>query len=502
MPSNREVMAQINCIRESSMLGFWHYVKQQSWLMLLPLLLLAAFGAKAVAAPSASFSATTSGTINNLNLTANIGIADADQGRVGNIYLGFRLQQIWLLNNGSGWVRYEGGPLPIYAAGPLTTRSIEVARNADLSSLVGGQLYVGYGLTEAELSAKSQYGLIYTVVADTTAPTVSATVIANGATSVPISASIGATLSEAMDPATLNAQTVKLSQGSTLVPGSVSYSGLSVVFLPTNPLSPNTSYTATITGGGNGAKDLAGNALLSDYSWSWTTAAAPSRLAPVLLGTAGNFAILAKTAISTVPTSVVTGDIAVSPAAATFITGFSLIADASNVFATSTQVVGGGRVYAANYAVPSPSNLTTAVLDMQTAYTDAAGRPTPDFLNLGSGNIGGLTLAPGLYKWGSTLTIPTDVVISGSANDVWIFQISGDLTMSAAKRITLAGGALAKNVFWQVAGQVTIGTTSHFEGIVLSQTAINLQTGATLNGRLLAQSMVALDSAVVTKPAP
>ena len=196
----------------------------------------------------------------------------------------------------------------------------------------------------------------------------------------------------------------------------------------------------------------------------------------------------------------VTGDLGLSPAAASFITGFSLVADSTNVFSTSPQIV--GKAFAANYAVPTPANLTTAVSNMETAYTDAAGRPTPDFLELGTGNIGGKTLAPGLYKWTSTVTIPSDVTISGGANDVWIFQTTGDLTMSAAQHVTLAGGAQAKNVFWQVAGQATLGTGSHFEGVLLCKTAVTLQTGATMNGRVLAQTQVALQQATVTRPAP
>jgi hypothetical protein len=196
----------------------------------------------------------------------------------------------------------------------------------------------------------------------------------------------------------------------------------------------------------------------------------------------------------------VTGDIGISPAAASFITGFSLVADATNVFATSSQVV--GKAYAANYAVPTPSNLTTAISNMESAYSDAAGRPTPDFLELGTGNIGGLTLVPGLYKWTSTVTIPVDVVISGGANDVWIFQTTGDLTMSAGKNVTLSGGAQAKHIFWQVAGKATFGANSHFEGIVLAKTDITLQTGATMNGRALAQTQVALQQATLTQPAP
>jgi len=136
----------------------------------------------------------------------------------------------------------------------------------------------------------------------------------------------------------------------------------------------------------------------------------------------------------------------------------------------------------------------------QTAYTDAAGRSNPKFLNLGAGNIGGKTLKAGLYKFTTAVVIPTNITISGSATDVWIFQIAGTLKMSSAVRITLAGGALAKNIFWQASGAVTLGTTSHFEGIILSQTAINMQTGATINGRMLAQTAVTLQMNAVTKP--
>ena len=137
---------------------------------------------------------------------------------------------------------------------------------------------------------------------------------------------------------------------------------------------------------------------------------------------------------------------------------------------------------------------------MLTAYNDAAGRPSPDFSELGTGNLGGKKLSPGLYKWTSTVTMPSDVTISGGANDVWIFQISGDLLMSSAVNVTLEGGAQAKNIFWQVAGQATLGTSAHFEGIILSKTGITLQTSASVNGRALAQTAVILDSNAVTGP--
>src|SRR6267378_3493469 len=137
------------------------------------------------------------------------------------------------------------------------------------------------------------------------------------------------------------------------------------------------------------------------------------------LGAAGSYAILAKTGISNVTGSTVTGDLGLSPAAASFITGFSLVADSTNVFSNSSSVV--GKVYAANYAVPSPSNLTTAIGSMETAYTDAAGRSTPDSPERAPGTLAGLPLAPGLYKWTTPVTIPPGVTIGGGANAVGIF---------------------------------------------------------------------------------
>jgi hypothetical protein len=220
---------------------------------------------------------------------------------------------------------------------------------------------------------------------------------------------------------------------------------------------------------------------------------------PVNLATAGNYVILAESAISTVPPAAVTGDLGISPMAATFITQFSLIADSTNVFSTSTQV--SGKIYAADYAAPTPANLTIAVSDMLLAFTDAAGR-APGVTELGAGTIGGMTLSSGVYQWSSAVLIPTDLTLNGSATAVWIFQIAQNLTVSSAVSVHLTGGALAKNVFWQVAGSVDLGTTSHFEGIVLCETMINLRTGASITGRLLAQTAVSLDASTVVQPVP
>ncbi len=214
----------------------------------------------------------------------------------------------------------------------------------------------------------------------------------------------------------------------------------------------------------------------------------------VNLGTAGNFVIVAKSGISTTGTTSIVGDIGVSPAAATFITGFGLIIDPSNQFSSSSLVT--GKIYAADYTPPTPINMGIAIGDMQTAYTDAAGRTLPDHTELGAGDISGMTLAPGLYKWGTGVIINNGVTLdcAGDANGVYIFQIAKTLTVGNGAIVTLSGGCQAKNIFWQVAGQATLGTTSSFQGNILGQTAIVLNNGATLYGRALAQTAVTLDA--------
>lgn len=225
---------------------------------------------------------------------------------------------------------------------------------------------------------------------------------------------------------------------------------------------------------------------------SVTDAVAYAPQAPVDLASAGTFAILSKSGITDVYRSDVTGDVGASP-----ITGAA-------IGLTCTEVT--GTIYTVNAAGPAcrvvdPVRLTATVGDMQTAYADAAGRTTPDVLNAGAGEIGGLTLVPGLYKWTSNLSISNDVTLSGGPNDVWIFQVAGNLSEAAAKNVTLIGGAQAKNVFWQTAGAVAIGTTAHFEGTILSKTMIAMKTHASINGRLFAQTAVTLQMNTVVQPA-
>ena len=327
------------------------------------------------------------------------------------------------------------------------------------------------------------------------APTVLSTNPASAATGVSRTPAITVTFSEAMDPATLTATTFTLRNGLVAIPGVVTRTATTATLTPSSILASNTLFTATVS---TGAKSVAGIGLGSAYTWNFTTAATTANgPAIVNLGTAGNFVILAKSGVSTTGTTAVVGDVGLSPAAATFLTGFAIIAPPTTS-ATSAQVT--GLLFAADYDPPTPTMLTTAVLDMQTAYTNAAGRTLPDFTELAAGNIQGLNLVPGLYKWGTGVQIPSAVTLTGGANAVWIFQIAQDLTVGNGAIVTLAGGAQAKNVFWQVAGQATLGTTANFKGIILSQTLISMNTGTIMLGRALAQTAVTLNATQITNP--
>lgn len=327
---------------------------------------------------------------------------------------------------------------------------------------------------------------------DSAAPFINSTDPSNSATGVSRNKTVRVVFSEKMNPASINVNTFTIKQGTASITGTVAYAGTTATFTPAANFDANKIYTVTIA---NSAEDVAGNTMAAKKTWSFTTGASSATLATVDLGSSANYVILAKTAINNSPTSAITGDLGLSPAATTYITGMSLV-DFTG-YATSSQVT--GKVYAADMASPTSVNLTTAVNNMITAYNDAAGRPTPDFLELGTGNIGSRTLTSGLYKWTGTVTIPTDLTITGGADDVWIFQIAGDLNQSADVNITLNGGAKAKNIFWQVAGEAIIGANAHFEGNILSMTGITFLTGASMNGRALAQTAVILDSNAITK---
>src|SRR5450759_1005553 len=187
-------------------------------------------------------------------------------------------------------------------------------------------------------------------------------------TGVALDKVVALTFSEAMKTSTINTTTFTLMQGTTPVLGAITNTGTTFRFTPTAPLTAGLLYTATIT---TGATDVAGNALAANTEWSFTTGTATSGQG-VNLGTAGDFVILAKTAVSTTGTTAITGDIGLSPAAASFITGFGLVMDATGTFSTSVPLIlVTGKVYASDYTPPTPAKMTTAVSDMEAAYTDA-----------------------------------------------------------------------------------------------------------------------------------
>jgi hypothetical protein len=166
-------------------------------------------------------------------------------------------------------------------------------------------------------------------------------------------------------------------------------------------------------------------------------------------------------------------------------------------FSSSIQV--NGKVFAADYEVPTPGHLTTATTDKTAAYNDAAGRTSPDFMNLAGGLIGGLTLTPGLYKWNSAVSVASDVVLHGDADAVWIFQIDEYLSVEVNQNFILSGGANEANVFWQVAGHVVVKTNAHLEGIILSNDYVAFQEWASLNGRIFGVAATLIKS-VITEP--
>jgi hypothetical protein len=218
--------------------------------------------------------------------------------------------------------------------------------------------------------------------------------------------------------------------------------------------------------------------------------------------------ILAKSGITNVPDSVITGDIGVSPIAATAFTGFSVTLNPSGTFSTSVQIH--GKAYAADYAMPTPEKLTEAVSDMESAYTDAAGRPNEDAarINLGGGTLGGdfggqtAPLTPGVYTFGSNVIIADTIYFDGNAdsNSVFIIQMTGNLSQSANKNVILRNGARAKDIFWQIAGNVMVGAGAHLEGILLVKTDVTFITKSSLTGRVLTQTACNLQMTTIDNP--
>lgn len=332
----------------------------------------------------------------------------------------------------------------------------------------------------AGLPLAANYSWSFTTAANANPPIVSSTSPPDSAVNVSVNKQLTATFSKGMDPATITAQTFTVKQGATAVLGSVSLDGATNTarFSPTGPLGEGLVYTATIT---TGAKDTGGTALVAPYTWGFTTGACSQ--APVALRSTAGFVVLAgSTVTNTGPTSI-TGDLGVSPGTA--VTGFP----------PGTVV---GRIHAGDPAAAQ------AIADLTLAYNDAAIR-TLCAVTV-AGNLGGQTLAPGLYKSTSSLAISAgDLTLDaqGDGDAVFIFQMASTLTTTSGRQVILANGAKAANIYWQVGTSATFGTTSDFQGTVMANQSITLETGASLDGRVLARiGAAALDSNTIVKPAP
>jgi hypothetical protein len=314
------------------------------------------------------------------------------------------------------------------------------------------------------------------------APTVVSVTPPDLAVGVCLDTTVTATFSEAMNPLTINTTTFTLTgPGGTAVAGTVTYDGASFVatFTPTSLLVVSTQYTATIT---TGAQDLLGNSLASNKIWTFTTAAAPCPTGVPLL-TAGNFKILAgSTVTNTGPTTITGGNLGLSPGSA--VTGFppGILTPPAVMHVTDPIAA-------------------QAQLDLTAAYLYAAGLPPGTSL---PGNMSGLTFTPGVWTNASSVMLSAGNVTldaQGDANAVFIFQIGSTLTTIGSTQVVLAGGAQAKNIFWQVGSSATLGTNSIFYGTIMALQSITLDTGATLHGRALARNgAVTLDANTVDDP--
>jgi ice-binding like protein/Big-like domain-containing protein len=346
----------------------------------------------------------------------------------------------------------------------------------------------------------------FTTPAPCPPPTVTSVTPPNGSTLVcPNTAVITATFSHTMNPATINTTTFTLTLNGASLAGTVSYIVATRIatFTPSATLASNTSFTATIT---TGAQDTSGTALAPpNFVWTFTTSppCPPPPPPSAGLGAACTYGVLAGSTVTNTGATVVAGDLGLSPGSS--VTGFL---NTNTYVGTGTHTAGPGVVTGTIHLTDPPPPSTTSAAAAQAAllvaYNDLAGRTAPAPTTV-AGDLGGLTLAPGIYKSTSTLGITGTVTLDGggNANAVWIFQIATGLTTLSNSNVVLAGGAQAHNIFWQVGSSATLGTNSTFNGSILTGSgSISLATGATLNGRALAQTAgaVTLDTNMVNVP--
>jgi hypothetical protein len=364
----------------------------------------------------------------------------------------------------AGTVTYSiiGASATFTPASPLATGELFTATiNTGVTDLAGNPLAAAFTWTFTSGSGP-----------DLTAPTITSTNPVDGGPAVPPNAGINATFSKAMDPSTLKSSNFTLTgPGPTSVTGKITYDATNriVTFTPTSALATGATFIAAIA---TGARDLEGNAIVANFTWSFTTGSTSSLL-PVDLGDASGFQVIAQATITNAGLTMVDGDIGLTPGVS--VTGFPPGTVSGTIQINTPPAV-------------------AALASLMTAYADAAGRPGPTIVN---NNLAGQVLLPGLYTSAATsfqitagnLTLDAQ----GDANAVWIFQMpASTLTLTAPTcAVILINGAQFTNVFWQVGSSATIGAGCVLEGNILANTSITLVAGATVQGRALAGAVTA-----------
>lgn len=381
----------------------------------------------------------------------------------------------------AGAVSYSGNTAYFVPTMPLTANTIYSAT-------------ITTGATNTSGVALSSNYIWNFTTGTISAPVVTSTDPFHTESTVALNKIITANFNMPMDPSTISGTTFTVKIGTTTVLGSVSYSGTTASFTPSSNLNMNTTYTATIT---TGAKNLAGVSLANNYVWMFNTNTT-SNPPFVDLNSVERFGIIAGVGVSNNAgfSEIHNMDVGISPGVRSSITGFP------------PAIVVNGAIYASNDLVPAgvAAMLVQAKQDLTNAYLFAEGATSPAPATV-SGDQGGLTLAPGIYKSTSTLLIQSgDLTLDaqGDPNAVWIFQIASDFTTvgGAGGSIILSGGAQAKNVFWQVGSSATIGNGTAFKGNVLALTSITMGPNATAVGRMLARngSVVMTSTNIIDKP--
>ncbi|MEX0982348.1 MAG: ice-binding family protein [Bacteroidales bacterium] len=321
-------------------------------------------------------------------------------------------------------------------------------------------------------------------------------------TEVPLNQIVTATFNEQMNPATITPESFIFESGTTLA-GALSYDGnnATLSFEPTNSLRVSTTYTATIK---STVKDLLGNALQEDYVWTFSTGTLPESPEGIDLKTVARFGIISGLGVSNNAgnSEIHNLDVGIYPGARSSITGFP------------PAIVVNGAIYASDDIAPPgvAAMLLQAKNDLTEAYLAAEGATDPAPATV-SGDQGGKTLAPGIYKSTSTLLIQNgDLTLDaqGDANASWIFQIASGFTTvgggpypsPSGGNVILAGGAQADNIIWQVGSSVTIGDYTSFKGNVLALETITMGAYSQADGRMLARngSVTMTSTNIINKP--